>query len=176
MSSVAHASPPGLHPLPWPPPPHLAGRPRLFPVRGRWRAERVTSRKDELACGGAGIRLRLAAALWLRPRLRRRRILGRVRPPGPSRSSGRGACAPPSHTWRSRGGSSQWQGARPSLAPFVSAGHLLNLSWRLGGRNQGGRGSKDFRWAPHRASAAPGGVPEQKQFLRAWVTLRLPQG
>ena len=66
---------------------------------------------------------------------------------------------------RAPGGSSRLQGARPSLAPFVSAGHLLNLSWHLGGRNQRGRGSKDFRWAP--ASAAPGEVPEQKQFLCA---------
>lgn len=99
-SSVAHAPPPGPHPLPWPPPPHLAGRPRLFPFRGRWRAECVTSRKDELARGepasGSGWQRPFGsghasggATFWVG--------CGRQK----SRFSGRGARTPPRHTWRS---------------------------------------------------------------------------
>lgn len=157
-SSFAHTSPPGPHPLPWPPPPAPssspilprpapAGRPLRFLARGRGNAERVTSRKDELtrgrAGGGAGGGLGRAAAPWPPPRLRWRHVPGRVRPPGASflwpgsRRPSRPHVALPGRGAAARG----CRATATSLAPLVTSGHLLNLSWQLGGSN-------NLRWAP----------------------------
>lgn len=148
-SSVAHASPPGptrCHGRPHPTSPGVPGFSR-FAVAG----ERSVSRPGRTSWPAKGP---ASGSGWQRP-------FGSGHASGGatfwvgcgrqgSRFSGRGARAPPSHTWRSWGAGRQLAvaGRTSVTGRFVSAGHLLNLSWPLGGRNQRGRGSKDFRWAP----------------------------
>lgn len=108
---------------------------------------------------------------WLQPRLRQHpRFLGRVRPPEevasragvPARLAGtRGAPRAP-------GGSSRFPRVRPSLAPFVSAGHLLNEFSILGAETNRGRGAQEVSAGP--ATAAPGGGSERSS------SFNLPQG